>query len=71
MPNLIGMTKEKALALLKQLMLLFEVEEEEVDGVPAGIVASQNPSAGSMGTTETVVKIVVSNGGSSDLPPIA
>ncbi len=70
-PNVIGMTKEKALALLEQLMLLFEVREQEVKGVPAGVVASQDPTVGSQGTTETVVKIVVSNGGSGDRPPTA
>jgi len=70
-PDLIGMTKEKALATLKQLLLLFEVEEKDVKGVPAGIVARQNPKAGSVGTTETVVTIVVSDGGSNDVPPVA
>lgn len=68
-PDLAGMTKEKALALLKQLMLLFEVEERDVEGVAAGIVASQSPRKGSIGTTQTVVKIIVSNGGDADLPP--
>ncbi len=70
-PNLIGMTKEAALALLKKLMLMFEVTEKDVSGVPAGIVASQKPKSGSVGTTETVVTIVVSNGGSTDMPPFA
>ena len=70
-PNLVGMTKEKALALLQELMLLFEVGEDDIDGVPTGIVARQSPASGSIGTTETVVTIIVSNGGSSDLPPIA
>ncbi len=68
-PNLIGMTKEKAIALLQELMLRFEVQEEDVQGVPIGIVARQSPAAGSMGTTETVVNIVVSTGGTSDMPP--
>jgi PKD repeat protein len=70
-PDLVGMTKEKALALLKQLMLLFEVEEREVEGVAAGIVASQDPAPGSEGTTQTVVRIIVSGGAATDLPPIA
>lgn len=70
-PNLIGMAKERALALLQQLMLLFSVVEEDVEGVPAGIVARQTPAAGSMGTTETVVTIVVSNGGGVDEAPVA
>lgn len=70
-PSLIGLTKERALALLQQLMLLFNVVEEDVPGVPAGIVARQTPAAGSMGTTETVVTITVSNGGGSDAAPTA
>jgi penicillin-binding protein 1A len=70
-PDLVGMTKERALALLKQLMLLFEVQEADVDGVAAGVVASQSHAPGSEGTTQTVVKIVVSNGGGTDFPPVA
>nr|MDA3936542.1 PBP1A family penicillin-binding protein [Actinomycetota bacterium] len=70
-PNVIGMTKEAAIALLKQLMLLFEVTEKDVHGIPAGIVASQTPAAGSTGTTETVVSLIVANGGDADLSPIA
>lgn len=70
-PSVIGMTKEKALALLKQLLLLFNVVEEDVRGVPAGIVANQNPAAGSVGTTQTVVTIIVSNGGGNDAAPTA
>lgn len=70
-PKLVGMTKEAALALLKELMLLAKVVEKDVEGVQAGIVADQSPAAGSSGTTQTVVTIVVSNGGSGDLPPVA
>lgn len=70
-PDLVGMTKEKALALLQQLMLLFKVTEEDIADVPAGVVGRQTPAAGSMGTTETVVTIVVSNGGGDDQPPTA
>lgn len=70
-PNVIGMTKEAALAAFQKLFLLFKVLEEDVPGVAAGIVAKQDPVAGSEGTTETVVTITVSNGGSADLPPKA
>lgn len=70
-PRLIGLTKEDALALLKKLSLLFKVVEQDVKGVPVGIVASQSPAPGSQGTTQTVVTIVVSNGGGSDMPPTA
>lgn len=70
-PSVIGMTKEAALAALKNLMLLFTVIEQDVTGVPAGIVAAQSPDAGSVGTTATVVTITVSNGGGTNLPPKA
>lgn len=70
-PNVVGMTKENALAALAQAMLRSSVTETEVAGVDAGIVASQDPAAGSIGTTETVVTIIVSNGGSNDRPPKA
>lgn len=70
-PSVIGMTKEAALAALKNLMLLFKVIEQDVVGVPAGIVAAQSPDAGSVGTTATVVTITVSNGGGANLPPKA
>ncbi|GEM_PF-174999 len=70
-PNVIGLTKEAAIARLQQLMLQFEVVEEDVRGIPAGIVASQIPASGSMGTTETIVSLVVANGGDADNPPVA
>ena len=70
-PQLVGMTKEAALAALQKLMLLFKVVEADIPGVGVGIVAKQDPAAGSEGTTQTVVTITVSNGGSADLPPRA
>lgn len=70
-PNVVGMTKENALAALTQAMLRSSVVETDVANVDAGIVSSQNPAAGSVGTTETVVTIVVSNGGSGDPVPAA
>jgi penicillin-binding protein 1A len=71
-PKVVGMTKENALALLRQLMLQVKVVEKNVVGVPLGIVASQNPAVGSQGTTRTVVTIVVSKGStSSSAPPVA
>ncbi|MHB9004789.1 MAG: penicillin-binding transpeptidase domain-containing protein, partial [Coriobacteriia bacterium] len=70
-PKLVGMSKDAAIAALQKLMLLFKVVEADVPGVGAGIVAKQDPVAGSQGTTQTVVTITVSNGGSADLPPKA
>lgn len=70
-PKLVGLTKEAALAALQKLMLLFKVVEADMPGVGAGVVGKQDPPAGSVGTTQTVVTITVSNGGSADLPPKA
>ncbi len=66
LPNLIGFTKENAIAALKQLELEYSVEEREVDGVPVGIVSDQSPAGGSEITTETAVALIVSAG-----PPTA
>ncbi len=70
-PNLVGMTKEAALAALQKLMLLFKVVEQDLPGVSPGIVGGQTPVAGSQGTTQTVVTITVGTGGNADLPPKA
>lgn len=70
-PNLIGMTKEDALALLKKLLLLFKVEEREYKDVAPGVVADQNPKQGSEGTTQTVVTIIVSKGKAANQTPVA
>jgi penicillin-binding protein 1A len=61
-PNLVGMTQDAALALLKQLLLLFAVNEQDSATVPAGTVISQDPAAGSLGTTQTVITLAVSRG---------
>jgi membrane peptidoglycan carboxypeptidase len=68
-PNLVGMTKDAALALLKQLLLLFAVNEQDSTTVPDGTVISQDPVAGSIGTTQTVVTITVSRGAPKDTAP--
>lgn len=70
-PDVIGMTKQEAIATFNRLMLQFRVTEQDVRGVPAGVVSSQNPAGRSTGTTATVVTIVVSDGGASDRPPRA
>jgi len=69
-PNLVGMTKDAALALLKQLTLLFAVNEQDSATVPAGTVISQDPTAGSVGTTQTVVTITVSRGAPTSSAPV-
>ncbi len=70
-PDLVGMTKEAALAALEKLKLGAKVIEKSVEGVASGVVADQSPAAGSTGTTETVVTLTVSNGGVSTTPPTA
>lgn len=70
-PNLIGMTKEDAMALLKKLLLLFKVEEKHNKDVAPGIVTDQSPKTGSVGTTQTVVTIIVSKGTGSNKTPVA
>jgi len=70
-PNLVGMTKEAALAALARLKLLAKVIEKDVAGVSAGTVASQTPGQGSIATSTTVVTLTVSNGGAGNQPPKA
>lgn len=70
-PDLVGKTKEAAIAALEKLKLLVKVIEKKLDGVPVGTVGEQTPAAGSIGTTQTVVTIVVSSGTNADLPPTA
>jgi membrane peptidoglycan carboxypeptidase len=69
-PNLVGMTKDAALALLGKLKLKSTVEEGAADGVAAGTVARQTPAAGSTATSQTVVTITVSAGGALGTPPV-
>ncbi|HZL05202.1 MAG TPA: PKD domain-containing protein, partial [Coriobacteriia bacterium] len=68
-PNLVGMTKEAALALLQKLLLLFEVQEQASDTVAVGIVTAQDPAPSSVGTTATVVTLTVSSGPPADAAP--
>jgi PKD repeat protein len=65
------MTKEAALALLKKLFLLFKIEEKEYPDIAPGIVAGQTPNQGSVGTTQTVVTIIVSKGAATNQTPVA
>jgi penicillin-binding protein 1A len=70
-PNLVGRTKEAALADLQRLSLRVKVIEKSVDGVGSGVVASQTPVPGSVATSQTIVTLTVSNGGISNTPPKA
>lgn len=71
MPNLVGMMKDEAIALLNRLKLLFKIEEKPVEGVPSGMVSSQNPAYGSQVTTGTVVNLVISTGAPKNESPVA
>jgi penicillin-binding protein 1A len=69
LPNMIGKTKEEAIALLNGLSLPFEVREEAIVSVPKGLVADQDPRGGSEVTADTVVTLVVSTGPPPGVPP--
>jgi len=69
-PNLVGMSKEAALALLGKLKMKSAVAEKAAKDVAAGTVTDQTPPAGSAGTTQTIVTITVSSGPGSDKAPI-
>jgi len=68
-PNLVGMTRDAAVALLNQLLLLPKVEEQDSATVPAGTVMSQDPAAGSIGNAQTVVTLTVSRGAPKSTVP--
>ncbi len=70
-PNLIGMMKDEAIALLKRLSLAFTIQEKAVAGVPAGMVSDQSPRFGSQAATDTVVAVIVSTGSPKTEAPIA
>ncbi len=70
-PDLVGMTKEAALAALDKLKIAAKVVEKNVSGVAVGVVAEQTPDAGSVATSQTVVTLTVSNGGVASEPPAA
>ena len=70
-PNLIGTMKSDAMALLASLLLNYEIVEQPVAGVPAGMVADQDPKYGSEVATGTVISIIVSTGDPAGEEPVA
>ena len=70
-PDLIGMTKEAAVAALRRLSIAYAVVERDFTNVKAGTVADQSPRAGSVATSSTVVTLIVSRGASAVAPPTA
>ncbi len=71
LPELIGMTKERAIAELTALDLEIEVAEEELRGIPAGIVARQEPASGTEVEVGSTVRLVISTGVRIPPPPTA
>jgi penicillin-binding protein 1A len=71
LPELIGMTKERAIAELASLGLEVALTEEEIRGISAGIVARQDPSSGTEVEVGSTVRIVVSTGVRIPPPPSA
>jgi penicillin-binding protein 1A len=58
-PNLIGMTKDAAIAALSKLALLFKVVDKDGAGATPGTVTGQDPKAGSVVPISSVVTITV------------
>lgn len=69
-PNVVGMLKQDAIAALEKALLKYAIQEKQVAGVQPGVVADMDPKAGSQGTTQTVVTLVVSSGSAADKPPV-
>jgi hypothetical protein len=59
LPNLIGSTKEQAIAYLDQNGIKYEVVEREDLTAPAGTVLETDPKPGEIITADTVVKLTV------------
>lgn len=70
-PNLIGTMKADALAKLAALGLAASVEEKNVSGVPAGMVADQDPRFGGQAAPGSTVKVIVSTGTPKNAEPVA
>jgi 1A family penicillin-binding protein len=70
-PSIIGMLKVDAISALEKAFLKYAVQEKDHATVPPGTVFDQDPPAGSVGTSATVVTIVVSSGTSADKAPVA
>lgn len=71
LPDLVGLTKERALAQLEEAGLKASVSEEAITGVAAGLVARQDPSANTEVEVGSSVRIVVSSGARPLTPPTA
>jgi penicillin-binding protein 1A len=69
-PNVVGMLKQDAIAALEAVKLKYAVQEKDSSSVAPGTVFDQDPKAGSQGTTQTVVTLVVSSGNAADKPPV-
>lgn len=67
----VGASKQDAVTDLKALGLQVTVTDKAVAGVGTGIVASQNPPAGTKLKPGATVTLVVSTGGQADPPPVA
>jgi membrane peptidoglycan carboxypeptidase len=70
-PNIIGMLKVDAISALEAAFLKYAIQEKDHATVPPGTVFDQDPKVGSVGTSATVVTIVVSSGSSTDKAPVA
>ena len=69
LPNLVGLTKEKALATLAELGLEAAVTEEPMQSIPAGLVARHSPPTGTELQVGSLVALIVSSGPPASQPP--
>jgi hypothetical protein len=71
-PNLIGMTKDAAIAALQKLALLFKIIEKDVKGATPGSVTDQDVKAGSSVPIGATVGLTVATAGpAKGKPPVA
>jgi PKD repeat protein len=70
-PRLVGLSKDAALAKLTALGLVPSVTEKPITGVASGIVAEQEPAAGTKLKAGSKVRLVVATGAAANEPPIA
>lgn len=70
-PKLVGDTKVDALAKLDKLRLKAKVIEKAVTGVAAGVIAQQDPPAGTKTKAGATITLIVATGDAGSPPPTA
>jgi membrane peptidoglycan carboxypeptidase len=70
-PSVVGLPKAEALSVIEKAQLKAKVVEQPVNGVEAGVVATQDPPEGTKIEPDATVTIVVASGAGVNKPPIA